>query len=82
REDVRGATDGVGALAVLIIVADGLSAALDPQLNRQIMTLLGRLNFFLLLLLCLAIFFSLIKWAISGIMYACKRLMGRRAGEE
>lgn len=77
REDIRGAASGAGTLFLLIGVANTLSRFLDPSLNGQITSLIDRFNFCLLLLLSLAIVFSVIKVLLSGILYlSLRRLNG------
>jgi hypothetical protein len=64
-EDIRGAASGAGALALLIVVANSVSAVLDPSLGGEMMMLISRLNASLLLTMGLAVFFSMIQFLIS-----------------
>lgn len=76
-EDIRGAASGGGALVLLIVVINSLSAVLDPSLSGQTMLLIGRLNAYLLLMMGLAVFFSLIHLLISWGLDHLRRLAGK-----
>lgn len=78
REDIRGAASGAGAMLLLIAVANTLSALLDQALYGQMLMAIGRVDFFLLILLSLAIFFSAIKCLISGIVYGFVYVVNNR----
>lgn len=76
-EDVRGAASGAGALMLLIVIANIISAVLDPALGRQGMSLIGQLNAFLLFMMGLAVFFSIIKLLISGMIFSLRHFTGK-----
>lgn len=75
-EDIRGAASGAGALVLLIVVTNLVSVLLDPSLGGQTMALIGRLNAFLLLMMGLAVFFSMVKLLISWGLDHLRRLTG------
>jgi hypothetical protein len=76
-EDIRGAASGAGAFILLIVIANVISAVLDPSLSGQSMSLIGQLNSFLLLMMGLAVFFSIIKFLLSGMVYGLRRFPGK-----
>ncbi|MCO7176359.1 hypothetical protein NIE32_09555 [Sporolactobacillus kofuensis] len=77
-EDIRGAQSGTGALLVLFLIVNTLSSLLDHGLYQQMMHGIARLNFIMLLMLSLSLFFAFLIFLISSLLEFVIRYIKRR----
>ncbi|MCL1631211.1 hypothetical protein M3N64_04515 [Sporolactobacillus sp. CPB3-1] len=70
QEDISGARSGATALFAFLLFINVLGTILDPSLRGQMMFWIGRLNFILMVMLSVAIFFSLLVWCLSRVIFA------------